>query len=283
MSILDISNWTINEINNSIDAFKDTSLTDIGMVNCDIESINIVGGITTATLWIDEEIGIDGYTGTAPLKIYKEDKVEIKLNSQLLEGDTIEVKYVKLCHYHKMGMVVLDGSELDGSEEGVLQLTTNMTNKYRFKIYIKNIVKATTSQEVFSIFCDKYIAKSLDDTWFNRNGISIDTNSGLIIYDENLQTLSDFKVWFQQNPTTVIYELASPYYEDITPLQSSIILKTFLESSMIINTNLPIKTNVSYRTNVPSISTLSNRVAEVSESDNVIHNLINIIDDEVDE
>ena len=283
MSILDISNWTINEINNSIDAFKDTSLTDIGMVNCDIESINIVGGITTATLWIDEEIGIDGYTGTAPLKIYKEDKVEIKLNSPLLEGDTIEVKDGKLCHYHKMGMVVLDGSELDGSEEGVLQLTTNMTNKYRFKIYIKNIVKATTSQEVFSIFCDKYIAKSLDDTWFNRNGISIDTNSGLIIYDENLQTLSDFKVWFQQNPTTVIYELASPYYEDITPLQSSIILKTFLESSMIINTNLPIKTNVSYRTNVPSISTLSNRVAEVSESDNVIHNLINIIDDEVDE
>ena len=111
MNIIDISNWTINEINNSINTFKDTSLTDIGMVNCDIESINIVGKVATATLWINEDVKVDGYTGTAPLKIYKEDKVEIKLNSPLLEGDTIEVVDGKLCHVHRYGKVVLNGSE----------------------------------------------------------------------------------------------------------------------------------------------------------------------------
>ena len=276
MSILDISNWTINEINNSIDAFKDTSLTDIGMVNCDIESINIVGGITTATLWIDEDIGIDGYTGTAPLKIYKEDKVEIKLNSPLLEGDTIEVKDGKLCHYHKMGMVVLDGSDDEG---------------WRIDIVFDNTIyfyKTPSKQAKLSQIpiCDKIKGFQIGNNDSAENIFiysSGNLNIGVLKSKLSSLDLDGFKQWLQANLITVVYELASPYYEDITPLQSSIILKTFLESSMIINTNLPIKTNVSYRTNVPSISTLSNRVAEVSESDNVIHNLINIIDDEVDE
>ena len=86
-----------------------------------------------------------------------------------------------------------------------------------------------------------------------------------------------------EKPTTVVYPLEIPYYEDITPLQSSLVLKTFLESSMTIDTILPIETKLSYRTNVPSISTLSTRATELAESDNVIHNLMNIIDDEVDE
>ena len=271
MSILDISNWTINEINNSIDTFKDTSLTDIGMVNCDIDSINIVGEVTTATLWIDEDIGIDGYTGTAPLKVYKEDKIEIKLNSPLLRRDSIEVVDGKLCHYHKMGMVVLDGSEDEGWK---------LNNTF---YYITNIRNVKKSNQQDSILCD-----TLQPT----NGITLNTPEiiGIYIVGQLAQIRiridsinSNPMQWLQANPTTVVYELAEPYYEDITPLQSSIILKTFLESSMTINTNLPIKTNVSYRTNVPSISTLSNRVTEVSESDNVIHNLMNIIDDEVDE
>ena len=280
MNIIDISNWTINEINNSINTFKDTSLTDIGMVNCDIESINIVGGITTATLWINEDIGIDGYTGAAPLKVYKEDKVEIKLNSPLLMGDTIEIVDGKLCHYHKMGKVVLDGSE----DWKIEQTNGNLTRYYidsdkgLIGFYPNSIKHSTTSTlfgTTFASWGNGVAGFYLDTTISNRSWISIPTSMA--------STVSDLLSLLQANPTTVVYELIEPYYEEITPHQSSIILKTFNESSMIINTNLPIKTNVSYRTNVPSISTLSNRVTEVSESDNVIHNLINIIDDEVDE
>ena len=280
MSILDISNWTIDEINNSINIFKDTSLTDIGMVNCDIDSINIVGGITTATLWIDEDIGIDGYTGTAPLKIYKEDKVEIKLNSPLLEGDTIEVKDGKLCHYHKMSMVVLDGSE-----DWIWDTTTSLPNTNRASIKKAEIDSNMKNNDINTInFCNNVLSINAGTSSIDLQTIQVNTNYIFLrffkIYAESLEEL---KIYLNNNPIIYIYELIEPYYEDITPLQSSIILKTFLESSMTIDTNLPIKTNVSYRTNVPSISTLSNRVAEVSESDNVIHNLINIIDDEVDE
>ena len=278
MSILDISNWTIDEINNSINTFKDTSLTDIGMVNCDIDSINIVGGITTATLWIDEDIGIDGYTGAAPLKIYKEDKIEIKLNSPLLEGDSIEVHDGKLCHYHKMGMVMLDGSEDEVFNDNLVSdtimsfsyFTSNARSTFTYKAYCNNFrnIHSTEKTEHFYV-----------EEWNNNNYFAFYVNSLKL----SSQNKDGFKIWLQANPTTIVYQLIEPYYEDITPLQSSIILKTFNESSMTIDTNLPIKTNVSYRTNVPSISTLSNRVAEVSESDSVIQNLIDIIDDEVDE
>ena len=115
---------------------------------------------------------------------------------------------------------------------------------------------------------------------------SIQVNSDYIflrflkIYAESLEEL---KIYLNNNPIIYIYELVEPIYEDITPLQSSIVLKTFLESSMTIDTILPIETKLSYRTNVPSISTLSTRATELAESDNVIHNLMNIIDDEVDE
>lgn len=285
MNIIDISNWTINEINNSINTFKDTSLTDIGMVNCDIESINIVGEVATATLWINEDVGIDEYTGTAPLKIYKEDKVELRLSSPLLEGDTIEVVDGKLCHVHRWDSMILDGN----SNWEYFYNPTDFPIVYAHiklkKIYADNSKQCVFCENILSEKGNRYdYSKEMIYIWKWEDG-RYEDSIYLQIYNKRLSTedFDGFKQYLSQNPLTIIYKLKEPYYEDITPLQSSIVLKTFNESFMTIDTNLPIKTNVSYRTNVPSISTLSNRVAEVSESDNVIHNLINIIDDEVDE
>ena len=202
------------------------------------------------------------------------------MNSPLLEGDTIEVHNGKLCHVHKMGMVVLDGSEN-------WSIDTNSIIPY-FTLHKNNYLAELQGKNLGMIYSDNFIG--VRNTYRKNKEISIGNNYqfSISVYDmTNANDYSDsiltFKKWLQQNPTTVIYELIEPYYEDITPLQSSIILKTFNESSMIINTNLPIETKLSYRTNVPSISTLSNRVVEVSESDNIIQNLIDIIDDEVDE
>jgi len=165
---------------------------------------------------------------------YKSYTKTFYLNSPLLEGDTIEDVNGVATHVKRYEKVVLDGSK-----EGVLQLTTSITNKYRFKINIENIVKATTSQDVFPIFCDKYVAKSLDETWFNHNCIAIDTNSGLTIYDENLQTLSSFKQWFSENPTTVVYKLASPIYEPIST--ESILCDSYVNGHLDVDSNIPIE------------------------------------------
>ena len=40
---------------------------------------------------------------------------------------------------------------------------------------------------------------------------------------------------------------------------------------------------MSYITNVPSLATLSTRVSEAKESDNLIYNLTNMLDDEINQ
>ena len=91
--------------------------------------------------------------------------------------------------------------------------------------------------------------------------------------------LSSFKQWLQANPTTVIYELETPYYEDITNLQSAPTLKTYLECSMEIDTDLPIDTNVTYRTNLSSVYVMER---ELDELDNGT-DLGDILEGEVNE
>ena len=250
------------------------SLEVITMFNSNINTINVIGNLTSATIYVDESLDQSQYTGITPLKVYKEEKLEIKLSSPLLEEDTIEVVDGKICHVHRYGKVVVDGSE----DENWVDFMIEPGGKGRMVLRIK---------KVFSLkFCDKLLVLSWGYSWNTKKDAiasSIDGNTTIIVPYITAQNANEFKQWLQANPVTVVYELAEPYYEDITPLQSSITLKTFLESSMTIDTNLPIETKLSYRTNVPSISTLSTRATELAESDNVIHNLMNIIDDEVDE
>ena len=136
---------------------------------------------------------------------YKEYTKTIYLNSPLLKGDTIEVHNGKLCHYHKMGKVVLDGSEdwvsLNDSE-GII------------RFYFKD--QENTSNLKQKCFSDRfpYSISSVNDHEY----IYKDSNLIIGIHSSKLPTIdiSGFKQWLQANPTTVIYELAEPYYEEIT-------------------------------------------------------------------
>jgi hypothetical protein len=136
----------------------------------------------------------------------------VYLNSPLYEGDELLTKDGKLYHYHKMGSVVLNGSEewvIDGS-----QYTTNNLGFY----YTYNIPKPLDSQED-SLYCDR----------FNKNyllyhedveGCTVykhPTKIALKISKSKLATTdaNGFKQWLSENPTTVVYELAEPWYEPL--------------------------------------------------------------------
>ena len=279
LTTLDISNFNTSNVTNTADMFVNSnSLEVITMLNSDINTINTIGNLTSATIYVDESLDQSQYTGTAPLKVYKEEKLEIKLSSPLLEEDTIEVVDGKICHVHRYGKVVLDGSENWQSHMSISSwfyvddILTNSLLTWTTKNVISNDYRSIKYNEINSI-------KNKEICYGSPNGFT----KRLIFKDEQSNNLEEWKQWLSEKPTTVVYPLEIPYYEDITPLQSSLVLKTFLESSMTIDTNLPIETKLSYRTNVPSISTLSTRATELAESDNVIHNLMNIIDDEVDE
>ena len=273
LTSLDVSNFDISKVTDTADMFSNTPLlTDIGVLYMDKSSLQkLVDAMPTdsnKTLWY-KDVNIDGIThgDNITLKKYMEENVEIVLNSPLLEGDRIEVKDGRLCHYHKMGMVVFDGSEDEGWE---------LSNTFYVTINIKNMKKSNIQ--------DMILCNTLRPIY----GITVNTPEVIGIYV--VGNLAQIRIridsinsnpiqWLSENPTTVIYELAEPWYEDITNLQSAPTLKTYLECSMEIDTNLPIDTNVTYRTNLSSVYVMER---ELDELDNGI-DLGDILEGEVNE
>lgn len=145
-----------------------------------------------------------------------ESELTVQLNSPLLKGDRIEVIDGKMYHYHKMGKIVLDGSE----DWGMSSIISEKTQLF----YYENIVNAKfpqTNNEIGGkIICDEffYSETSYNNTSNIENAITFAYSSlGININKSKLSTpdVNGFKQWLQANPTTVVYELAEPWYEEI--------------------------------------------------------------------
>ena len=276
LTTLDVSNFNTSSVTDMTEMFYNTPLlTDIGVLYMDKSSlqklVDVMPTDSNKTLWY-KDVNIDGIThgDNITLKKYMEENVEIVLNSPLLEGDRIEVKDGRLCHYHKMGMVVLDGSE-----NWIMQNnTSNSDNILLFYI---------SASEAKILLKLKTTYTNLGTGVIHKENIFINSFNNLIVTINKTKLLTTdingFKQWLSKNPITVVYELAEPYYEDITNLQSAPTLKTYLECSMEIDTDLPIDTNVTYRTNLSSVYVMER---ELDELDNGT-DLGDILEGEVNE
>ena len=268
---LDVSNFDTSNVTNMQNIFNNTpKLSDIGMLYCTPSTINTISSVLptthTQTIWVQDAKPSE-YTVVSGVefKEYKENSVMINLSSPLLQGDRIEVVDGKLCHYHKMGMVVLDGSEN-------WRYYTAFTNTVRFAI-------TDFGKRNGNGYCDivPYIQFSNDDLMHCK----LDGSGSFIVWIDKYRLsaldVPVFRQWLQQNPTTVVYELAEPYYEDITPLQSDIVLETYLECNMDIYTDLPIKTNLTYLTNITNTSSIEEEINAINEGTD----LTNLLEDEI--
>ena len=144
---------------------------------------------------------------------YFESTKTFYLNSPLLEGDKIVTKNGKVYHYHKMGMVVLDGSEN-------WILNVNDTNTIWF--YSDKI---TESNLLGSVFCNT-LHSALEIQNDNETILqSEDRRIHIRINKSKLATqdAAGLVRWLQANPTTVVYELASPHYELIDEYNNTIL------------------------------------------------------------
>ena len=207
---------------------------------------------------------------------YKETNATIYLNSPLLKGDRIEVVDGKLCHYHKMGSVVLNGSE-HWDYNGVSSNNTTLANFYSNVISkfvkIPNILSPILNNKL--PFSD-----SLNKIEGIRLGVTTNISININIAKLSTTDVNGLKQWLQNNPITVVYELANPYYEDITPIQSSFVISTVSEGDMEIITDLPIKSNITYLTNITSAVLMEQQLDEL---DNGTESLTNIVEDEINE
>lgn len=98
------------------------------------------------------------------------------------------------------------------------------------------------------------------------------------------KTLEQFKQYLQQNPIIVIYQLATPTYEEVEYFDLKLFVEIFKDTTIIYNSNIPVTSTINYTFSVPiveQVNTLSKDVTAVQESANTVMTLVSIMEDEV--
>ena len=221
-----------------------------------------------------ENIQLEEGTVATPYEPYQEYTKTIHLNSPLLKGDTIEVHNGKLCHYHKMGMVVLDGSEV-----WTLDINKTTTNAYYTP---SGNGKGASGTNYANILCDKLVSESGHNIYnTDIEGIAINGRNEFNISLDKSKVKDGIDKYLQANPITVVYELTEPYYEEISPLQEDLIITSVKEGDLHIDTIIPISSKVTYNVNVQLLTDFEQSIVEQVQATQTT-DLQSILDEEID-
>ena len=175
---------------------------------------------------------------------YKEDKKEISLNEPLRRlpngvKDTIEKingewKIVRRC-----GEIIFNGEE-----DWILSdFNGETTSRYRLYLTTTDIAKKINSIGI----CDT-IPVYLNSYW-RQDFEMIENDATFInIRKKIYNNLNEFKEWLSQNPTKVVYELATPIIEDISPVT----LQCWKNGTISIDEVLPVETTHTVALNKPA-------------------------------
>ena len=228
---------------------------------------SIIRTYGTSNLYIDTFIKNiqleEGDTATEYEPYYNQTQT-VYLNSPLLKGDEVVYKESKLCHYHKMGSVVLDGS----NDEGWAMTSNdayNYTSKSTMAFQTSRIPRKYGNESII-LRSDKFICEGkpttasellINDKEILRPFSSTSTSLGVCISKSKLSTqdLNGFRQWLSENPTTVVYELANPYYETIST--SELLLPITTNCKLLTSSNIPL-TTMSTRVFTEEVNILAN-------------------------
>lgn len=135
--------------------------------------------------------------------------------------------------------IIFDGSDDEGWATSPSQ--TSGKNRIFTKFIKSNVFKPQDNANMSRVICDNYSANSAVNTYFNINGISIDANGTLIIYDDERSALSaaEWKSSFAANPITVVYQLSEPQEIELTSEEMAALrqLQTFDGATNISNSD----------------------------------------------
>ena len=159
---------------------------------------------------------------------------------------------------------------LNGSDDEGWVLTSNpSTNTTRFRTNV-----TPTCYGNLSGYCDKF------NVLVNTNPIDMESiNLGsaftVRIFNNKLQTqdVAGFKQWLQQNPTTVVYQLAEPTYEEIEYDDAKLFIESFKNSTLFYNSNVPVTSKLYYSYSVPLVDTVAQTADVTDQQDSMIIDL----------
>ena len=183
---------------------------------------------------------------------YKEYTKTVYLNAPLLEGDTIEQSGNDIVHMHRYKTVTFDGSDdeniwIDGASEGCV-------NTKLYGIRLDNDPIGKDNGDIIAnnlIFRNVYNTDDIDGIWYRGKAFRVRMfNSKLATQD-----LAGFRKYLQQNPITVVYELATPTREVIST-NDNLLLDSYTNGHLDVDSVVPIDKVVfqSYGTSLKYLS-----------------------------
>lgn len=172
---------------------------------------------------------------------YKESIKTLYLNSPLLEGDTIEQSGNNIVHNHRYGSVVLDGSEDETWYENIQWTNDDCTTRAFYVPQGRLSPKKANGEK--NILCDRFIINAkmgIQET----ESVFGEAGTGAVyirIKKDKLSTqdLAGFKQYLQQNPITVVYELAQPTQEIIST-NDNLLLDSYTNGHLDVDSVIPI-------------------------------------------
>lgn len=229
--------------------------------------------LETQQLWLFENEISD-----KPYEPYREDKKEISLNEPLRSlpkstMDTIEKINGEWKIIRRCGEVIFNGSE---DWIGSSQYNGEKTCYFRTDS-VKDAI--TFPQDSKRYISDRFISENnaYNPTQYDYeciagteyNGV---TNRFMIRIDKSKlssQDVAGFKEWLSQNPTKVVYELATPIIEDVSPVT----LQCWKNGTISIDEVLPVETThtvalnkpAQIKRNIEELTALRKRVKKLEE------------------
>ena len=239
LKYIDISNFNITERCDYTTMFYQSEeelggLTDVGMVHCNVRTINIVANLLPVqpiTIWIGTHLTADEIASLVQLdhitySIQLEDSERMLLSSPLLEGDEIKVIDGQLCHVHNMGIYdstintnmnwwMSNAHTTDNIYCSGITLADAKTSGIFINNIFKPVVRTILDEEV------PYIA-NID----GQSMLRVKLPKSLV------NNTTSFNNWLEKNPLTVVYELAEPWTEVIDIPRANVELDLFTNGSL---------------------------------------------------
>lgn len=178
-------------------------------------------------------------------------KIQFLLNEPLRRvgnvKDKVYVKEDKIIVERNCTSVTFDGSD---DEKWIKDaLTNNYTDGSFIATYKTSNMKPNTQVFIggvvdnlpnLSMNMNIYSSKTL-----NMNCYSSGWSQHYICL-KNVSTLEQFRQWLQANPITVVYQLQTPYYEEIEYSNNRLTLNSYDNSTLFYDTNIPVS-NTSFK------------------------------------
>ena len=199
----------------------------------------------------------------------KENNITFYINEPLRGvGDAKDRVYIK------DGKVVVQRNcivkTVDGSENGWTLMKDN-GNNITFRLHNDLVTDAHINPPCI---CNLFTLDTTNGLIKADNSMRITEYSSqqrlyLVPTKEKCSDLQSFQQWLQQNPVTIVYQLAEPAYEEVEYNDTKLFIESFKNSTLFYNSNVPVSSKLYYSYSVPIVDTVA-QTASISDEQDVI-------------